>query len=123
MSFPCRRYGRFTAARALEANPEDELLSCLLAMHIAIFIFGSTIRIGGSGEMDKILFEALLEMHTIALVRMKCLIMTLEEKGIVTRDQIDSIQDNLSQSEKDEAGFKVRRLFGELMAARKAGKP
>ena len=73
--------------------------------------------------MDKLLFEALLEMHSIALVRMKCLIMALEEKGIVTRDQIDSIQDNLSQGEKNEADLKVRRLFGELIAERMAAKP
>jgi hypothetical protein len=72
--------------------------------------------------MDKVFFESLLEMHAITLVRMKCLIMALEEKGIVTREQIDAIQTNLSQSESDEAHLKVRRMFGEFIAERVAAK-
>jgi hypothetical protein len=73
--------------------------------------------------MDKVFFEALLEMHAITLVRMKCLITALEEKGIVTREQIDSIQSNFSQRESDEALLKVRRMFGEFIAERTTAKP
>jgi SOS response regulatory protein OraA/RecX len=73
--------------------------------------------------MDKIFLQSLMEMHAVTLIRMKCLISALEEKGIITRQELDSAQDNLPESEVSEARARVRRLFGEYVAESIFAKP
>ncbi len=70
-----------------------------------------------------ILIESLIDLHTTTLVRLKCLISVLEEKGIVTRDQIESIHANLSQDEMNDAAKKVKDLFGDYVRDRIVSRP
>jgi len=70
-----------------------------------------------------ILIDSLIELHVTTLVRIKVLISALEEKGIVTKEQIESLHNNLSQDEMNEAAKKVRALFGEFVKDHITAKP
>jgi hypothetical protein len=72
--------------------------------------------------MDKVFLQTLIEVHAITLIRMKCIISALEEKGILTRGQLDSMQDTLPESDIQEARAKVCHLFGDCLASSFAAK-
>jgi hypothetical protein len=62
-----------------------------------------------------ILVDSLIELHITTLVRIKVLISALEEKGVITRAQIESLHSNLSQEEMGDATKKVRELFADIV--------
>jgi hypothetical protein len=65
-----------------------------------------------------ILIDSLIELHITTLVRIKVLISALEEKGIVSKEQIESLHNNLSQAELNDAAKIVRNLFGDIVKDR-----
>jgi hypothetical protein len=62
-----------------------------------------------------ILVDSLIDLHITTLVRIKVLISALEEKGIVTKAQIEALHNSLSQEEMSEATKKVRELFADIV--------
>jgi hypothetical protein len=54
------------------------------------------------------MFRAMFELHAITLIRMKCVILALEQKNVLTRAEIDAIQENLSDTEYNADLEKVR---------------
>jgi hypothetical protein len=66
----------------------------------------------------KELLEAMLDLHTITLVRQKAVIAVLESKGTLTKAEVDSLQEQLSDADANEARDKVRALFASCLKDR-----
>jgi len=63
----------------------------------------------------KELLEALLDLHTMTLMRQKILINLLEKREIVTRAEVDAAFQQLPQNEADEDTKKVRETFASCL--------
>lgn len=63
----------------------------------------------------KELLDVFLELHNISLLRQKSVITALENKGVLTRADVDSIYDQIPETEAAVAREKVRNLFTSLM--------
>jgi hypothetical protein len=61
------------------------------------------------------LLQAMLDVDTIVLLRMKSLISALEEKGLITKAEVDCIQDSTLDHDAQAAIDKVRTLFRDLV--------
>lgn len=66
----------------------------------------------------KEILEALIDLHVATLERQKILIGLLEKREILTRAEVDSIYDQVPQSEWDADTQKVRDSFRLFLSAR-----
>jgi hypothetical protein len=66
-------------------------------------------------SMEK-LFNAFLELNAITLLRVKCVVAALENKGVLTKADVDALQSSISDAEAEKALETVRGLFKSAFA-------